>query len=521
VDELRFSSHFSGEEFFLKDHQVQGQAVLPGVAQRTLGHPSRPSLKALPASALQGWQGTERPQANGKTQPASATEEQAVMLYPSWHEITPAAADQIHSPLMLIGGDSQDMQILQALLDQSGSGQASQVRALPLTAAHSVQQMVEQLQAAGEWRHVVWVVPAGQRTCGAALIAEQEQGAILGFRLIKALLELGWGTRDLALTVVTQQSLQVRPNEEIGASHASVHGLIGSLAKEQANWRIRLIDVAAGHARPWSQLLRAQPLAHGATLAHREGRWYAQSLSQCTFEAQGGSAYRPGGVYVIIGGAGGLGQALSEYLIRTYQAQVVWLGRRAADARIEESCHRLGELGLAPQYMQVDAGSEQQMRQARQEIEHRFGGVHGVVHAALHLQDQSLARMQEEVFRQALSAKVDTCVRMGEVFASEELDFVLLFSSMQSFVRAPGQANYAAGCTFSDAYAQALRQGGAGCQVKVINWGGEGSGGDKLSDGFRLREDWAQSTRPESMVLTDALLELPVQQIGIIKRVVV
>ena len=33
VDGLRFSAHFSGEEFFLADHQVQGHRVLPGVAQ--------------------------------------------------------------------------------------------------------------------------------------------------------------------------------------------------------------------------------------------------------------------------------------------------------------------------------------------------------------------------------------------------------------------------------------------------------------------------------------------------------
>jgi hypothetical protein len=33
VDGLRFSAHFSGEEFFLADHVVQGARVLPGVAQ--------------------------------------------------------------------------------------------------------------------------------------------------------------------------------------------------------------------------------------------------------------------------------------------------------------------------------------------------------------------------------------------------------------------------------------------------------------------------------------------------------
>ena len=61
-----------------------------------------------------------------------------------------------------------------------------------------------------------------------------------------------------------------------------------------------------------------------------------------------------------------------------------------------------------------------------------------MVHAAIVLADQSLARMEEDRFRASLSAKVDVSVRLAQASAGEALDFVLFFSSLQSFTKAAG-----------------------------------------------------------------------------------
>ncbi|MFP3380716.1 KR domain-containing protein, partial [Bacillus sp. SIMBA_069] len=57
---------------------------------------------------------------------------------------------------------------------------------------------------------------------------------------------------------------------------------------------------------------------------------------------------------MVLGGAGGLGIALSEYLIRRHRAQLVWLGRRAEDEVIGQHRVRLGKLGPTPLYLQAD-----------------------------------------------------------------------------------------------------------------------------------------------------------------------
>ncbi|MBO0799434.1 MAG: KR domain-containing protein, partial [Blastocatellia bacterium] len=78
--------------------------------------------------------------------------------------------------------------------------------------------------------------------------------------------------------------------------------------------------------------------------------------------------------------------------------------------------------------------------------------------------------MEEPEFRASLSAKVDISVNVDRVFGEQELDFILLFSSIISFIKSPGQSNYAAGCTFKDSFAQSLQQRRA-YPVKIMNWG--------------------------------------------------
>jgi hypothetical protein len=56
------------------------------------------------------------------------------------------------------------------------------------------------------------------------------------------------------------------------------------------------------------------------------------------------------------------------------------------------------------------------------------------------------AGRNEARFRRGLAAKVDVSVRLAQVFAQDDLEFTLFFSSLQAFTRSPGQSNYAAGC---------------------------------------------------------------------------
>src|SRR6185295_2246086 len=123
-----------------------------------------------------------------------------------------------------------------------------------------------------------------------------------------------------------------------------------------------------------------------------------------------------------------------------------------------------------------------------------------------------------------LQAKVDGGVRLWEVFGREGLDFVLFFSSLQSYTKAAGQSNYAAGCTFSDAYAQWLSERSGSCAIRVMNWGYWGGVGIVASAEYRQRmqQQGIGSIEPaEGMQGLEQLLQGEWPQVSLMKRRVV
>jgi polyketide synthase PksM len=127
--------------------------------------------------------------------------------------------------------------------------------------------------------------------------------------------------------------------------------------------------------------------------------------------------------------------------------------------------------------------------------------------------------MEEEKFKAVFSSKVDVSVRMAQVFKEEILDFVLFFSSFQSFSKAPGQSNYASGCTFKDAFARQLASEWP-CPVKVINWGYWGSVGIVASKDYneRIAKFGIGSIESdEAMEALEMLMSVPIDQIAFIK----
>jgi polyketide synthase PksM len=373
----------------------------------------------------------------------------------------------------------------------------------------------------GEIGHLVWFAPDGRAEAPAddGMIAAQQDGVLQCFRLVKALLEAGHGGKALDFTVVTTQTQAVHAHERVHPAHAGVHGLVGTLAKEYPEWKLRLVDLPQDGAWPLGEALRLAPDAQGNGWAWRNGRWYRQTLLPAQVDRSAQPCYRRGGVYVVIGGAGGIGEAWSEHVIRHHGAQVVWIGRRALDAAIQTRIDRLAAFGPAPLYLSADAGDRVALGQACLQVKARFNAIHGVIHSAIVLRDQSLANMDEARMLASLSAKVDVSVRLAQVFRDEALDFVLFFSSLQSFSRAAGQGNYAAGCTFTDAFAQRLGRDLA-CPVKVMNWGWWGSVGVVASDAYRARmtQLGLDSIEPEEgMAALATLLDGPARQLALLK----
>lgn len=355
----------------------------------------------------------------------------------------------------------------------------------------------------------------GGNESGEALLDRHDASVRLLFRIIKALLALGMDAQVLDLTVATVRAQAFDATESPDPAFASIHGVAGSLAKEYPQWSVRLLDLDALSAFSPHTLLSMPADAMGNARLARAGRWYRQELVECELHSADHSAHRNGGVYVILGGAGGIGEVYSEYLIRRYDAKVVWLGRRQEDEAMRARLDRLAKYGVRPLYFAVDATDPVALAAARTHILAVHGAIHGVVHSALVLQDGTLAQMDEATLFRVLDAKTRTGVCLTEVFGADPLDFILFFSSANSFVRAPGQANYVAGCMFKDALAQRMAST-VPYPVKIVNWGFWGSVGAVANEDVARRVavyGLSSIDSAEGLDAIERLLVAPCQQL--------
>jgi polyketide synthase PksN len=391
---------------------------------------------------------------------------------------------------------------------------------------HATQHDLEEaVRSAPDLDHLIWVAPGFRETrSGDSIVDDQNAGSLHAFRTVKALLAAGYGDRPLGLTLITQRAHAVRDTETADPTHAGVAGLAGSVAKEYPNWRVRAADVDAHDPPALAAVLGLSPDPDGNLAIHRDGRWHRQQLMTVQPARPESSRLRHGGTYVIVGGAGGLGTAISEYLIRRYRAQVVWLGRSPLDTRIEAAIARAaGSGGPTPRYLRADAAGAESVRAARDEIVRRFGPVHGVIHSGLVLSGASLARMSEAQFEDVLRGKVDASVRLMEAFGDDPLDFALFLSSINSYLKTIKQANYAAACTFLDAFAQTVQRR-HGVTGKVLNLGycfnnapsadGDGDAGAGAGDRGAVVGADAPLIQPDELaVAIERLCASPVSQL--------
>ncbi|MEU8367268.1 SDR family NAD(P)-dependent oxidoreductase [Micromonospora tulbaghiae] len=319
------------------------------------------------------------------------------------------------------------------------------------------------------------------RTADPAAPPHDDTATLDAFRLLRRLLDLGADRGPLTLTLVVS-GVAGLPGEPVHPHAAGLAGLASAIAAEYPQWRVTCVDAGPGDTTPAEAIRRE----HGTDrfVALRGDSRLVRRLEPVAGPA-GAAPLRDGGVYLVVGGTGGIGFEVSRHLARTRRARLVWLGRSPEDERIRSLVTQIEALGGQAVYLRADVTDAVAVRRAVAEARQRFGPVDGAFHAALVLRDRALSAMDEAAFTEVLRPKVAGVGVLADALAGEPLDFLALFSSALSFAPAPGQANYAAASTFEDAYGLALHRRGQ--PVRVVNWGWWGSVGVVADPGYAAR----------------------------------
>jgi acyl transferase domain-containing protein/acyl-CoA synthetase (AMP-forming)/AMP-acid ligase II len=165
-------------------------------------------------------------------------------------------------------------------------------------------------------------------------------------------------------------------------------------------------------------------------------------------------------VYIITGGAGALGMIYAEYLIQKGAKHLVLISRKAPAENILAKINDWKANGIDAQVSQADICEESALQNLINEIKKTKPVIKGVIHAAGTIDDRLIREQTWESFERVLAAKVIGTYNLHNSLANEQLDFLVMLSSVTSIVGNIGQSNYAAANYFLNAFAHYRRRKG-------------------------------------------------------------
>lgn len=465
----------------LADLWVRGLGIDWGSLDRTR-EPRRVPLPSYPFARTRYWF-ESTPSAPSSALPVSADPLLSILREPCWVEA--ARSSQ--------GGRRRSDR---AWIVSSGQGAAlAQEIAVRYVSATFCDYLTEDTPGPSE---DVWFL--GVHEADEVLPGSEELDSALGLlRLIRGMDAAGLSETPVRLWVVTRDV-----HRSIGGPAApyaaTCVGLARSAAREHPAWEVVIADIDGAQPSPRNvDLLLREPIPFGEEVRIEGTRLLVRALRPVTVEDAHRSPFRPQGVYLIVGGAGGVGSLLARHLAKACGAKVALLGRAAVGASHRELLDTIRAEGGEGLYIRCDVTDREQVRRAIETTKNEFGRLDGVIHSAMVLRDRTLRSMTDGDLRDVFAPKVAGLVALADALRGESLDFLLLMSSAQTFIGAAGQGNYAAASQFEDRYAQWLRVG-APWPVKVVNWGYWGAVGAVSAPSYarRLGEQGAQPIEPSS-----------------------
>ncbi|MCP3682244.1 MAG: SDR family NAD(P)-dependent oxidoreductase, partial [bacterium] len=172
-----------------------------------------------------------------------------------------------------------------------------------------------------------------------ALEQSQEQGVFSLFRLIKSLSKHGFTKHPVKLKVITNDVHQLTSEEATKPYSSSLHGFTKAMAKEYPKFDISCMDISLEQLES-DTLITAIITEPGSKLGEeiviRNNERYVRSLESVLLPPVNETLFKKGGVYIILGGAGGIGLELSKYLAERMQARLVLIGRSELNADQKE-----------------------------------------------------------------------------------------------------------------------------------------------------------------------------------------
>jgi acyl transferase domain-containing protein/acyl carrier protein len=297
----------------------------------------------------------------------------------------------------------------------------------------------------------------------------------------------------ISFTIVTRDGQEIIGTENIDPMMALPIGPCLAGMHEYPGLNCRIVDVASQSPDIENLAQRlaadiAEPRLSSVTAYRGNVRW-ARTVDTIPpqFLKNPQAAFRQDGVYLITGGLGDLGLAVSLHLAKTYRARLVLISRTALPPRDKWSgiqataqddnrlvrmirgIERIEAVGGQVMVGAADVSDLAGMQAVVRGAIDKFGGLHGVIHAAGVSGSTPIGLKTPNEIDEVLHPKILGLAVLERILANCELDFLALFSSTSALWGRVGQVDYSAANAYLDSYA--IRNWGKSkWPIISINW---------------------------------------------------
>ena len=187
-----------------------------------------------------------------------------------------------------------------------------------------------------------------------------------------------------------------------------------------------------------------------------------------------GNLFESHKTYLLVGGLGGIGRSLAEWMFRKGARNLAFLSR--SGAKRSDAKAIVDWLKARSVHVSVFAGDVADFDVVDQCVQQLGSSLAGIFQAAMVLRDTLFADMTLDQWQDCVTPKVRGAHNLHKATEHKNLDFFVCFSSGAAILGSKGQANYAAANTYLDALMNHRRRLGlAGTTMNVGAVGGIGA----------------------------------------------
>ncbi|HEX2938081.1 MAG TPA: SDR family NAD(P)-dependent oxidoreductase, partial [Ruminiclostridium sp.] len=253
-------------------------------------------------------------------------------------------------------------------------------------------------------------------------------------------------------------------------------GLFKTACLECQRLAYQLITVGSSDCTGASKLLAQNVDEPSGNIKYADGKRYAACWEELdSIASPAKKAFKNGGVYLITGGAGGLGYILAcEIADSTENTHIILTGRSPCDDEIAGKIELLKNKGADVSYIRSNATDKNDVCLLADTILKNNKCVNGIMHCAGLIRDNYIINKSADDMRAVMGPKLFGTYYIDEAFKDQPLDFFILFSSFSGCMGNPGQADYAAASSFMDAFSQyrntLVKSGERNGRTLAVDW---------------------------------------------------